>query len=142
MMMVSAMRERSVVGGLTLLSEFLPALLMGWGILLIDLLCTANLPAHFMVWAASNEAKFLNGKTVWANWDVEELKAERDSIVGSGKFTLGLLYGDKTHGDGLDNGHGLRLSWFWSWKPFGSRFLNYCMSRVWIGKRLGSRLLN
>jgi hypothetical protein len=94
-----------------------------------------------MVWAASDEAKFLNGKTVWANWDVEELKAERDSIVGSGKFTLGLLHGEP-HGDGLENGRGLRLSWFWSWKPFGSRLLNYCMSRVWIGKRLGSRLLN
>jgi hypothetical protein len=44
-----------------------------------------------MVWAASNEAKFLNGKSVWANWDVDELKAERDSILGTEKFTLGLL---------------------------------------------------
>jgi hypothetical protein len=44
-----------------------------------------------MVWAASNEAKFLNGKSVWANWDVDELKAERNSILGTEKFTLGLL---------------------------------------------------
>jgi hypothetical protein len=44
-----------------------------------------------MVWAASDEAKFLNGKSVWANWDVDELKAEGDSISGTEKFTLGLL---------------------------------------------------
>jgi hypothetical protein len=44
-----------------------------------------------MVWAASDEAKFLNGKFVWANWDVE-LKAGEESIVGGEKFTLGLQY--------------------------------------------------
>jgi hypothetical protein len=44
-----------------------------------------------MVWAASDEAKFLNGKSVWANWDVGELKAEKDSILGTERFTLGLL---------------------------------------------------
>jgi hypothetical protein len=44
-----------------------------------------------MVWAASDEAKFLNGKSVWASWDVDELKAEADTIVRTGKFTLGLL---------------------------------------------------
>ena len=43
-----------------------------------------------MVWTASDEAKFLNGKTVWANWDVDELKAGKASIVGTEKFTLGL----------------------------------------------------
>jgi hypothetical protein len=55
-------------------------------------LCVVDLPAHFMVWAASDEARFLNGKSVWANWDVDELKAGKDSIEGSEKFTLGLLY--------------------------------------------------
>lgn len=44
-----------------------------------------------MVWAASEEAKFLNGKSVWAHWDVDELKAEASAIRGSDKFTLGLL---------------------------------------------------
>lgn len=33
-----------------------------------------DLPGHFLVWLASPEASFLNGKFVWANWDVEELK--------------------------------------------------------------------
>jgi hypothetical protein len=52
---------------------------------------TANLPASFMVWAASKEAKFLNGKFAWANWDVDELKAAAAVIEGSDKFTTGLL---------------------------------------------------
>ncbi|UZP43258.1 hypothetical protein NXS19_011074 [Fusarium pseudograminearum] len=33
-----------------------------------------NLPGHFAVWAASPEARFLHGRFVWANWDVEELR--------------------------------------------------------------------
>jgi hypothetical protein len=52
---------------------------------------TANLPASFMVWAASKEAKFLNGKFAWANWDVDELKAAATAIGESDKFTTGLL---------------------------------------------------
>lgn len=44
-----------------------------------------------MVWAASKEAKFLNGKFAWANWDVDELKAAAATIEGSDKFTTGLL---------------------------------------------------
>ncbi|KAJ4129465.1 hypothetical protein NW765_016338 [Fusarium oxysporum] len=35
-----------------------------------------NLPAHFIVWAASPQAEFLHGRLVWANWDVKELKGE------------------------------------------------------------------
>ncbi|KAM0265321.1 hypothetical protein ACHAQJ_000161 [Trichoderma viride] len=34
-----------------------------------------NLPAHYAVWAASEEAKFLHGRFTWAAWDVEELQA-------------------------------------------------------------------
>ncbi|PCD42248.1 hypothetical protein AU210_004778 [Fusarium oxysporum f. sp. radicis-cucumerinum] len=33
-----------------------------------------NLPGHFSVWAATPEARFLHGRFVWANWDVDELK--------------------------------------------------------------------
>ncbi|KZL63701.1 short chain dehydrogenase [Colletotrichum tofieldiae] len=33
-----------------------------------------NLPGQFAVWAASNEAKFLHGRFVWAKWDVTELR--------------------------------------------------------------------
>ncbi|CAJ2513879.1 Uu.00g019980.m01.CDS01 [Anthostomella pinea] len=35
----------------------------------------ADLPGHFAVWAASPEARFLHGRFVWANWDVDELKS-------------------------------------------------------------------
>nr|AMD38937.1 reductase [Fusarium sp. NRRL 52700] len=41
---------------------------------------TVELPAHFMVWLASEEAKFLKGKFVWANWDAQELLARENEI--------------------------------------------------------------
>ena len=50
-----------------------------------------RLPASFTVWAASPEAKFLNGKFVWAHWDVNELKDMASEIEGTDKFSLGLL---------------------------------------------------
>ncbi|GFP56205.1 short chain dehydrogenase citE [Trichoderma asperellum] len=34
-----------------------------------------NLPGQFAVWAASREAEHLHGRFVWANWDVDEVKA-------------------------------------------------------------------
>lgn len=34
----------------------------------------ANLAGQFAVWAASAEARFLHGRFVWCNWDVDELK--------------------------------------------------------------------
>ncbi|EXJ80500.1 hypothetical protein A1O1_08645 [Capronia coronata CBS 617.96] len=48
------------------------------------------LAGHFAVWAASPEADFLAGRTVWANWDVDELKARREEILSKDKlvFTL------------------------------------------------------
>ena len=39
-----------------------------------------GLPSHFTVWLCSEEAKFLRGRFVWANWDVEELKAKNAEI--------------------------------------------------------------
>jgi hypothetical protein len=42
-----------------------------------------ELPAHFIVWLASEEAKFLKGKFVWANWDAEELLVRADEIQTS-----------------------------------------------------------
>lgn len=36
--------------------------------------CAVNLPGQFAVWAASDEAKFLHGRFVWAEWEMEELK--------------------------------------------------------------------
>ncbi|PNP51266.1 hypothetical protein FNYG_15912 [Fusarium nygamai] len=41
---------------------------------------TVELPAHFMVWLMSEEAGFLKGKFVWANWDVQELQARAKEI--------------------------------------------------------------
>ncbi|KAK4075222.1 transcriptional regulator family: Fungal Specific TF [Purpureocillium lilacinum] len=49
-----------------------------------------ELPAQFAVWLASEEAGFLNGKLVWANWDVEELEARAEEIKGSRLLTIGL----------------------------------------------------
>ncbi|KAI1188213.1 hypothetical protein F5B17DRAFT_281346 [Nemania serpens] len=49
-----------------------------------------NLPAHFLVWAASEEARFLKNKFVFANWDVEELKARAGEIAGSSELTISL----------------------------------------------------
>jgi hypothetical protein len=45
-----------------------------------------------MVWLASPEAEFLNGKQVWANWDVDELKTQAKDIMSSLQLTAG-VYG-------------------------------------------------
>ncbi|KAH7383062.1 hypothetical protein BKA64DRAFT_683799 [Cadophora sp. MPI-SDFR-AT-0126] len=42
-----------------------------------------ELCGHFAVWLASPEAAFLKSKFVWANWDVEELKARSEEIKNS-----------------------------------------------------------
>ncbi|KAL4967486.1 SDR family NAD(P)-dependent oxidoreductase [Aspergillus stella-maris] len=44
---------------------------------------SVDLPAHFLVWLASDEAAFLKDKFVWANWDVQELMARKDEIQNS-----------------------------------------------------------
>ncbi|TQN66190.1 Short chain dehydrogenase citE [Colletotrichum shisoi] len=49
-----------------------------------------QLPAHFTVWLASPEAAFLNGRTVWANWDVEELKNSAGAIQSGQLLTSGI----------------------------------------------------
>jgi hypothetical protein len=43
-----------------------------------------------MVWLASPEAAFLKGKYIWANWDVQEMKARADEIAGSDLLTMKL----------------------------------------------------
>lgn len=50
----------------------------------------AELPADFTVWTLSDEARFLKGKLVWANWDVEELKAQKDVIEKSNLLTISI----------------------------------------------------
>ena len=51
---------------------------------------TPELAGMFVVWLCSAEAKFLRGKLVWANWDVDELKAKAKEIQNSQFFTIGL----------------------------------------------------
>jgi hypothetical protein len=51
---------------------------------------TENLAAHFQVWLAVPDADFLKGKMVWANWDVEELKAKKDEILKGHLLELSL----------------------------------------------------
>ncbi|KAF7563688.1 hypothetical protein G7046_g485 [Stylonectria norvegica] len=51
---------------------------------------TVELPAHFLVWIASEEAVFLRSKFVWANWDVEELKARAEEIRTSSLLRVAL----------------------------------------------------
>lgn len=43
----------------------------------------AELSAHFTVWLASKEARFLAGKFVWVNWDAEELMSRAEEIEKS-----------------------------------------------------------
>ncbi|KAF4625894.1 hypothetical protein G7Y89_g12268 [Cudoniella acicularis] len=56
----------------------------------LDHIDDADLAGHFAVWLASPEAKFLKGKFVWCNWDVDELKEKAKEIEGSGALNLGL----------------------------------------------------
>lgn len=49
-----------------------------------------ELPGDFVVWVASPEAKFLKGKFVWCNWDVEEMKVRAKEIESSTLLTIGL----------------------------------------------------
>lgn len=50
---------------------------------------TASLPGAFAVWCASADSESLRGKFLWANWDVEELKARESQ--GTQQLTMGLL---------------------------------------------------
>ncbi|KAJ5274866.1 hypothetical protein N7497_005474 [Penicillium chrysogenum] len=51
-----------------------------------------NLPAHFAVWLAGPESGFLNGRYVWANWDVDELIMLKDRLSEDRSFlTIGLV---------------------------------------------------
>ena len=54
------------------------------------MLFLVSLPAGAVLWAASPEADFMRGKILWANWDVEELKAREDEIRKTDMLTLNL----------------------------------------------------
>lgn len=40
-----------------------------------------------MVWAVSQDAAFLGNRVLWCNWDVDELKAQKDKILADLAFT-------------------------------------------------------
>ena len=48
---------------------------------------TVELGSHFAVWLCSEEAKFLRGRMVWCNWDVEEMKAKANRIASGSLLT-------------------------------------------------------
>ncbi|KAF2870142.1 hypothetical protein BDV95DRAFT_575156 [Massariosphaeria phaeospora] len=50
-----------------------------------------KLPAGFMVWCTLPEAHFLNGRFLWANWDVEELKAKAEEISAGDHLTANIV---------------------------------------------------
>lgn len=54
------------------------------------LILVADLAGDFVVWLASEEAKFLKGKFIWVNWDVEELKANAKEIESTSLLTIQL----------------------------------------------------
>ena len=40
-----------------------------------------KLAGQFFAWLATDEADFLSGRFVWAEWDIDELKAKKDEIL-------------------------------------------------------------
>lgn len=48
-----------------------------------------KLAAGFSLWITLPEAKFLTGRFVWANWDVDELQAMEKELTSGSKLTLG-----------------------------------------------------
>ena len=51
-----------------------------------------DLPAHFALWLAGPESDFLNGRFLWAQWDVDELIALKEKFENDHNFlTIGLL---------------------------------------------------
>nr|A0A4V1DXC3.1 RecName: Full=Short chain dehydrogenase/reductase dmxR3; Short=SDR dmxR3; AltName: Full=Dimeric xanthone biosynthesis cluster protein R3 [Cryptosporiopsis sp. 8999]QCL09094.1 DmxR3 [Cryptosporiopsis sp. 8999] len=51
-----------------------------------------ELPAHFARWLAGPESGFLNGRYLWAHWDVDELIALKDRLAKDPAFlTIGLV---------------------------------------------------
>ena len=49
-----------------------------------------KLAGDFVVWAASEEASFLNGRFAWVNWDVADLVAAKEEIVSKDYYRTSL----------------------------------------------------
>jgi hypothetical protein len=52
---------------------------------------TVQLPSHFTIWLCNQETKFLRGPFVWANWDVNQLKARKGYVGNSLLFTANAM---------------------------------------------------
>jgi NAD(P)-dependent dehydrogenase (short-subunit alcohol dehydrogenase family) len=51
-----------------------------------------DLPAHFALWLAGPETRFLHGRFMWANWDVDELIVLKERLEKEEAFlTIGLI---------------------------------------------------
>ncbi|KAK5095425.1 hypothetical protein LTR70_003589 [Exophiala xenobiotica] len=50
-----------------------------------------SLPASFNLWLASPEARFLKGKFLWCNWDIDELKAQSQETEAGRKLNIDLV---------------------------------------------------
>ncbi|KAL2810346.1 hypothetical protein BJX63DRAFT_402405 [Aspergillus granulosus] len=61
---------------------------------------TVELAGGAAVWLCSGDRKFLSGRHVSVNWDVDELEARREEIVEQNLLSSGLRRGDAT-ADGL-----------------------------------------
>ncbi|KAF4332368.1 3-oxoacyl [Fusarium beomiforme] len=46
-----------------------------------DGMTDGTLTGQFFAWASTDQAGFLSGRFVWAEWDIEELKAKKDEIL-------------------------------------------------------------
>jgi NADP-dependent 3-hydroxy acid dehydrogenase YdfG len=46
-----------------------------------DGMTDGKMAGQFYAWAATEEAAFLTGRFLWAEWDIEELKAKKDEIL-------------------------------------------------------------
>jgi len=55
-----------------------------------------KLAGQFFAWAATDEAEFLTGRFVWAEWDIDELKAKKDEILDKDLLLITI--------DGFDKG--------------------------------------
>lgn len=56
----------------------------------VNLAFLVSLPASFILWLASPEARFLKGKFLWSNWDVDELKARSKELEATTQLNVGL----------------------------------------------------
>jgi len=53
-----------------------------------------RLTAQFVVWLATEQAAFLNGRFVWANWDIKELMELKEKILEKGLLRTAIKEGE------------------------------------------------